>query len=251
MIGRTNAVSLAGGGTALNYSVVGGTTQPASPEANMIWVNTATEITSHVFSVTEPNSPEAGMVWFQTGDSSHVAFSATADNVIMVYPLTAKQYVSNAWTDVAAKSYLSGSWVTWVTWYFEAGSGVTADWKGHNQTNAQTNVSASYMTLKSESYTPNACAINSDSAYDLTNISRLYFDSESTNAAQVRFYGVSSTKPSDASVTFAAKVKPASAGRGISELDVSGLTGSYYIVLQSDGGSNKGGLDTVYNIYGA
>lgn len=49
---------LSGGGTSLNYSVVGGTTEPTSPKENMIWVNTETEITSHVFSATEPVSVE-------------------------------------------------------------------------------------------------------------------------------------------------------------------------------------------------
>ncbi len=39
-----------------NFEVVGGTTQPTSPKANTIWVNTDAEITSYIFSVTKPYS---------------------------------------------------------------------------------------------------------------------------------------------------------------------------------------------------
>ena len=43
-----------GGGASMNFRVIGGTTAPASPKANDIWVNTDTEITSWDFSTTEP-----------------------------------------------------------------------------------------------------------------------------------------------------------------------------------------------------
>lgn len=39
----------------LNFKVVGGTTEPADPSENMIWVNTDTEITSWYFNADEPN----------------------------------------------------------------------------------------------------------------------------------------------------------------------------------------------------
>lgn len=51
MIGRTN---VGGGGAELNFEVVGGTSAPASPKENTIWVNTDTEITSWVFSAKRP-----------------------------------------------------------------------------------------------------------------------------------------------------------------------------------------------------
>lgn len=110
MIGRTN---VGGGGASLNFKVVGGTSAPASQKENTIWVNTSTAITSWVFSATQPTG-SSGMVWFTTGTSSIVAFNALKKNSIMVYPLSAKQYVSGAWKDVNAKSYQNGAWVDWL-----------------------------------------------------------------------------------------------------------------------------------------
>lgn len=104
-----------GGGVAgLNFEVVGGTTEPASPKENTIWVNTAEKITSWVFSATEPEAPEEGLVWIYTSTVSNVEFNALKKNGIQVYPISAKQYVSGAGVDVTAKSYQGGAWVDWI-----------------------------------------------------------------------------------------------------------------------------------------
>ena len=100
-------------GVAMNFRVIGGTSQPSSPKENDIWVNTSTAITSWVFSSTQPSNPTNGMVWFSTGTSSTVAFNALKENEIQLYPVLAKQYVSGAWNDVAAKSYRDGAFVAW------------------------------------------------------------------------------------------------------------------------------------------
>ena len=102
-----------GGGTSLNYKIVGGTAAPSSPTENMIWVNTSIVFEDHIFSATEPESPISNMVWIYTGMSSVVSFSVTKENPVMVYPIVAKQYVDNEWTTVQAKSYQDGAWVSW------------------------------------------------------------------------------------------------------------------------------------------
>ncbi len=102
-----------GGGTALNFRVVGGSTAPANPTDNCIWINTDTSISSWVFSATKPSPAEYGMVWIATGTASGVAFNALKKNGIQVYPIAAKQYVGGAWVDVTAKSYQGGAWVEW------------------------------------------------------------------------------------------------------------------------------------------
>ena len=109
MIGRTNAGGGSGGG--LNFKVVGGTSTPASPKENTIWVNTSAEITSWVFSVTEPETPAAGMVWITTGKSSTAPFNALKKNNITLCPVAASQYVNGAWVEKTAKCYKSGEWV--------------------------------------------------------------------------------------------------------------------------------------------
>lgn len=119
MLGRTNAGGV--GGANLNFAVVGGTTQPSNPKANTIWVNTDTAISSYAFSTTEPSNPTAGMVWFQTGSASSVAFPATEENVIMVYPNACKQFVSGAWVGKTAMSYLNNTWASWSLVVYDKG----------------------------------------------------------------------------------------------------------------------------------
>lgn len=98
-----------GGGTALNFKVIGGTSAPPNPTNNTIWVNTDATITSYVFSPTTPTSPTAGMVWIVTLDSGSVSLNTLKKNNITVYPSTCYQYISSAWTVKTAKIY-QGSW---------------------------------------------------------------------------------------------------------------------------------------------
>jgi hypothetical protein len=110
MLGRTNA----GGGAGLNFKIAGNP-KPGNPAENTIWVDTETPITSWIFSEEKPSPAEDGMVWFNIGTSSAVAFNALKKNGIMVYPISAKQYVNGAWVDVEAKSYQNGVWEAWAT----------------------------------------------------------------------------------------------------------------------------------------
>lgn len=105
---------LGGGGTNLNFTVVGGTSAPTSLKENTIWVNTDAEITSWIFSAEEPETPSGGMVWISTGTFSAAPFNALKKNNITVYPIFAKQYVSGAWVDKEAKSHQNGAWVDWL-----------------------------------------------------------------------------------------------------------------------------------------
>ena len=43
-----------GGGTSLNFTVLGGTTRPTNPKENTIWVNTTVEFESWIFSADQP-----------------------------------------------------------------------------------------------------------------------------------------------------------------------------------------------------
>ena len=105
--GSGGVVSVSGG---LNFNVVGGTTEPASPYENLFWVNTEATITSWIFSATEPTEPIDGMVWISIGTSSSKEFNALQKNGIMVYPLVAKQYITDAWFDKELNSYQNGEW---------------------------------------------------------------------------------------------------------------------------------------------
>lgn len=103
-----------GGINPLAVRIVGGTTQPSAAAENTIWVNTSTAISDWVFQASRPTQNNtAGRVWIQTGTQSDAAFNALKKNGIYLYPLAAMQYVSGAWVEKTAKSYLDGQWVDW------------------------------------------------------------------------------------------------------------------------------------------
>ena len=106
-----------GGGSAaasLNFKVVGGTSSPSAPAENTIWVKTAEEITGWVISPVEPVAGE-GKVWITVGTASAGGFNALKKNVLMVYPIGAKQYVDGAWANKAAEIYQNGAWKSFST----------------------------------------------------------------------------------------------------------------------------------------
>lgn len=106
----------------LNFTVVGGTTPPASPEENTIWVNTDTEITGWSFSPSTPETPTEGLVWFHTGKYSPAPFNALQQNAVIVQPNSCKQYTAGRWIPKNAQTWQSGEWVPWYTYLFDRGT---------------------------------------------------------------------------------------------------------------------------------
>jgi hypothetical protein len=100
----------AGGGNPLNFKVIDGTTEPANPKKNWIWVNTDKKITGHYFSATQPENMAEGEVWFLIGNSTAASFNALKKNCIQVCPVSAKQYINGVLMTVPAKIYSDDGW---------------------------------------------------------------------------------------------------------------------------------------------
>ena len=127
------------GGAGLNFAVVGGTTQPASPKENTIWVNTDTAISGWAFSNEEPSNPKTGMLWAQTGLPSQASFNAAKGNELRVYPISARQYVGSAWVKKEAKIYSGGEWKSWAIVLYDNGEATTFRLvKGDNSSSSDT-----------------------------------------------------------------------------------------------------------------
>lgn len=146
-----------GGGSSLNFNVVLGTSQPSSPKANDIWVNTSnTSNAAWVFSATQPTG-QTNLIWIKIGTDSGAAFNALTENGIWVYPVEAKQYVNRAWKDVTAKSYIGGKWVEWVSnlYLFRNGDQCVSNggsWGKHNFTNSSMGQTHSIQVLSGSLY---------------------------------------------------------------------------------------------------
>lgn len=101
----------AGGTDALNFKVVGGTTQPENPKENTVWVNTDTAISGWVFSPEEPAEPAEGLVWIGLGTASPAPFNALKKGGLYCFPASCRQYAGGAWVNAEAYVYTDGAWV--------------------------------------------------------------------------------------------------------------------------------------------
>ena len=172
-----------GGGANLNFKIVGNP-QPASPRENTIWIDTDEKITSWIFSATAPESPEEGMVWISIGTSSAVEFNALKKNSMLVYPLSAKQYVSGVWGTVEAQSYQGEEWIQW--WdgmLYKSGdqyTDITGGWDYYNEQNGgSVTFDSDYITMDggSNGYTT---AIYANNQLDLAGYSTLNIEFDVT-----------------------------------------------------------------------
>lgn len=108
--GIVSKLDKAEGGGNLNFKIAGNP-QPADPKENTIWLNTDVPITAWHFQAEQPDNLDDGDVWFLTGASSLVAFNALKRNGIVLYPISAKQFVSGELMPVDAKMYRNGVWM--------------------------------------------------------------------------------------------------------------------------------------------
>lgn len=108
--------NIGGGGGGLNFSVkqyANTDNLPSFANENTIAIISAETMTGWAFDAVAPVDPAEGMVWMEHGNASGVAFNAAKKNCVMIYPLSAKQYIGGAWVDVGAKSWQDGAWVDW------------------------------------------------------------------------------------------------------------------------------------------
>lgn len=101
----------AGGTDALNFKVVGGTTQPENPKENTIWVNTETDISGWVLSQEEPVEPSDGLVWIGLGTASPAPFNALKKGGLHCFPASCRQYAGGTWVNEDAYLWKDGAWV--------------------------------------------------------------------------------------------------------------------------------------------
>lgn len=250
MIGRTNASAGGSGGGGgggsleLDINVVGGTSQPSSPENNTIWVNTSETITSYVISYTEPSSPESGMVWIEiSNDTDNILFITEDINFGIGF---VRQYISGAWVFLQGKVYQNSTWTPIQTWLYYHGTYNTTlggTW-ARNNTNGtfldeddffeKVNGSSNYYT---------------GTTVDLTNVDSVIFDLTVLRAGTYNFGYISvSTKNGSYANTWtsgAVKTKLGSAAaRQKYTLNVSSLSGSYYVIVGANSSSGTSRVRT-------
>lgn len=223
-----------GGGTSLNFKVVGNP-QPENPKENTIWIDTDTPVDGWMLGAAQPENPTEGMVWISTGTSSSVPFNALKKNGITVYPLSAKQYVGGAWVDKTAQIYKSGVWVDFVTYLFANGDEckqITGGWYiaiNTSPNNATYSNSNGHLNLKlTISYNITASTKNT---IDLTDVDTIVVKATTVTGSYVAL-----KVKNDASGGTSATLVSANIAPGENKIDVSQITGSYYVAFEVSAG---------------
>lgn len=125
-------LNLSGGfaGVELNFEIIGGTTRPSKPVENTIWVNTDTEITCWEFSPNRPTGVQ-GMVWIQIDMTSNIEINALKENCIEMYPTSAYQYINGRWVQKEVQYYQNGKWLDGFIYLYNRGNeyeSITGGW---------------------------------------------------------------------------------------------------------------------------
>ena len=126
-----DTVNFKQGGAGLNFKVVGGTAQPASPKENIIWINTDVACGEYQFTTAEPTTKangaalEIGDIWIKTHSYSDKTFNALKKNNVEISPINAYQWDGTAWKNKTAYIYISGAWVSLTMQFVTNGQRVT------------------------------------------------------------------------------------------------------------------------------
>lgn len=229
-------------GIELNFEVVKYSTneelEADTPDDNTIGIVTETEITNWVFSATEPESATPGMIWICTGARIPTSYfnMLNHNNSIVVDPSNVLQYIDNKWVDITAYIYQNAEWkeIYADIFLFNKGDGcsdLTGGWGVRGNTGGS-------ISLSGNSFYVNTYGVAAQNTYracytknliDLTQISTICFvvNGLSTTNGTSAVAAVSKTLPTDMYSSNA--VASVSMANGIVELDVSNLSGAYYV----------------------
>ena len=239
-----------GSGGGLNFKVVGNP-QPSNPKENTIWLNTDVDITGYYLQAEQPEGMAEGEVWISVGTESGVAFSATKKNPVMVYPISAKQYVSGAWVDKTAKSYQGGEWVSWMKYLYNNGdecTDITGGWVPQTETNGRATKNADHIALSYTGSSLTGAIVDTANKIDVTGYSTLVFDLSATVGLGTFGWVAGLTTAPDLGAGWnyhkegggnyvAAIGTMTSVSRDEMTLDISHISGKYYVEIASAGGS--------------
>lgn len=242
----------AGGTGGLNFKLVGGLTQPADPADNLIWVNTAEDITGYALTPEQPDTPEEGTVWIKTGLAGAASLNILKKNQILLYLNTCCQYLQGAWVRKEASIWQDDEWKQFATlalYLFEEGSGEQVTFTSLTEVQV-TNDHVRFYSSGGNAYLAPA---------DLTENKTLYAEVICTGRGSDSYYeswggslvvknetqygGGAANTANRPDISTARAHFEINADRHEVTLDVSALTGSYYVGIA---GSFEGYL---YNLW--
>ena len=147
-----NTINFKQGGAGLNFSIVGGTTQPASPKENTIWINTDLEITGWAFDTESPNYLSTGGIWLKTAPNGNAKMNIVKKNTIFVSFLYAFQWNGTAFVSKEAKLYANGRWAEMGAIFYADGVQIVP-WEVKRKSNGEAIFGNTHISLRATSNT--------------------------------------------------------------------------------------------------
>lgn len=219
----------------LNFEVVGNP-KPQNPKANTIWVDTDA-MTGWVFSPNKPQSPSEGLVWFNYSSSGSATFNALKSNSIEISPNNASQYSNGEWKSIAVQTYMGNKWVGWAmalvaNGRFVAEMGESKYYGTYN--NLYTTVTPlDNGGVKIEGAGGSGIIAHTfEKAFNVTDFSKMRVKTGTVVSSYVNV-GLSAIN-SDISIAFTKAVQKTLASNSDIVIDISALTGEYYLVFGFD-----------------
>lgn len=256
-------MNMVGGGTGggIDLTLIASTEQPISPAANTIWINTDQAITGWSVSPVEPSDPSEGWLWVRTGLSSVAGINVLKENALMVYPIATFQYINGVWEPKVAMSYDGTNWIEWRIYLYNAGdecTDLTGSWAsgGSIDTSAGFNNKSSFSLNADHIYISVAkvsgVILSTVNKVDLTPYSKLAMTVLSETGIEddshgpgswltVRTQKTASWNPTNSSTGQMTKLpagttlSQAFSAAGTVEIDISSLSGEYYVALAMAG----------------
>lgn len=233
-----------GGGAELNFTVLGGTSAPANPKENTIWVNTDAEITSWGF-LNAPNPSwemGEGYVYLNAivSPGGGNDFNILKKNGVWLKLLSASQQVNGVWLKKDVKIFQGGVWKDTRFYLFNHGEKSVGFTNGGNSIDRGATLAVGATSWeKLDGYF--RCGPIDVTAFDVLNANIV----EGIYGGNL-WLGVSDKTSYEWDLDFIAVTSRNSAGE--ISLDVSSITGSHYIVISfiGEGAANVSEISLGY-----
>jgi hypothetical protein len=199
-----------------------------------------------------------GMVWITTGTSGNVTFNALKKNGIHVYPISAKLFVSGSWVAKTAEIWQSSAWKGWIRHLYNKGDecvSLTGGWTSYKQGDSGYNQGSCVKGTTGITISCNslqAIATRPVNMIDLTNVSTIELEASnvSISSGNPGILAVSVVKASGEFANGSAAAQMNIDASGKMSLDVSNLSGAYYIIFCAWNWSGSGTIQGTLNEMG-
>lgn len=239
-----------GGGAGINLKLATYPTEEelllSIPAINTIGLETAVFMPGYIIDDARPETAEEGTVWIRIG-SSGVSVNILKKNQIVLRLDGCSQFIQGEWIKLNAWLYQETGWAQfakdWDGHYFLNGEqyeDITGGWV-RKTTSGTVTIGETLSVLSSNASAP--ARVGTAKPVDLTDVTTLYYDSPSGRGGYVYGAYIRISLDENGSKDNAKDVNFSVAGIG--SIDVSDLSGEYYLIIHTLGGSGGSGYGDI------